>query len=125
MQESTNNRGANATKTKANKYALECLPAIKAAIADGAKTHAEVRDWLNEHGIPGPRGGAWCIETVRRMRDRLAELSHREVMGRRNYRCKSSKLYQLSPEERAKRYAEADAEWEKSRAAERAARGLR
>ena len=74
MNRSGKNLGAESTKHRADERALTMAPAIRAALASGAESHATVAAWLNKNEVPTARGGNWQPGSVHRLRMRLAAL---------------------------------------------------
>ena len=54
-------------KERAQKRNIDLLPVIEAARAAGMTTLRAVAAFLNEQGIPAPRAGRWCANSVRRV----------------------------------------------------------
>ena len=65
-------RGAKANAGKADAYAANITPVIKAIRDAGATSLAGVAEALNARGIKTARGGSWYATTVRNIEQRIA-----------------------------------------------------
>ncbi len=58
-------------KSQACEHAQQYRPAVVSAISAGARTTANIRDYLNSAQIAGPGGGRWHLPSVHRLLHRL------------------------------------------------------